>query len=394
MNEIAHRIDGGKLTFLFSGIVNTTNAPVLEPQIRQIVAELQPESVVLDFGQLEYITSAGLRMILRLKQDVDNTKIINAQPETYAVLDMTGFTEMMEVEKALRVLSVEDCEVIGQGANGQVYRIDPETIVKVYRNPEALPEINRERELARTAFVAGIPTAIPYDVVRIESGGYGTVFELLDATSFAALLIRKEKTMDEIAEMSIQLLKRIHSKTVRPETMPDMKAVALEWAGFMKDYLPAEQYRKLYALVEAVPRDTHMLHGDYHLKNVMYQNGEVLLIDMDTLCFGHPVFELAGMYNAYCGYCCVDPGEEERFMGISREDARVFWEKSLRLYLGTEDPARAAEVENKAKIIGYTRIMRREIRRGGLNTENGRMLIGYCRKVLEELLPAVDTLLF
>ena len=55
MNEIAHRIDGGKLTFLFSGIVNTTNAPVLEPQIRQIVVELQPESVVLDFGQLELL---------------------------------------------------------------------------------------------------------------------------------------------------------------------------------------------------------------------------------------------------------------------------------------------------------------------------------------------------
>ena len=298
------------------------------------------------------------------------------------------------MEKAYRVFSVEGCEVIGQGANGKVYRIDRDTIVKVYLNPDALPEIHRERELARTAFVAGVPTAIPYDVVRIEGGGYGSVFELLNATSFAKLLIRKEKTVDEVAQMSVRLLKLIHSKTVKPGSMPDMKEVALNWAGFLKDYLPEDEFAKLHALIEAVPQDMHMMHGDYHIKNVMLQNGEVLLIDMDTLCCGHPIFELASMYNAYCGYCAVDHSIVETFLGIDYETACAFWKKSLQLYLGTEEEERFREVEDKAKIIGYTRIMRREIRRNGLNTESGRAVIENCRKVLKELLPKVDTLLF
>ena len=68
---------------------------------------------------------------------------------------------MTEVRKAYRVISVEGCELLGQGANGRVYRIDPDTIVKIYLNPDSLPEIQRERELARLAFVAGVPTAIP-----------------------------------------------------------------------------------------------------------------------------------------------------------------------------------------------------------------------------------------
>ena len=121
-----------------------------------------------------------------------------------------------------------------------------------------------------------------------------------------ALLIRGEKSVDEVVQMSIDLLKLIHSTVVKPDSMPDMKAVALDWADFLKDYLPAEQYEKLHALVEAVPDDNHMMHGDYHIKNVMLQNGECLLIDMDTLCHGHPIFELASMYNAYCGYSEVD----------------------------------------------------------------------------------------
>ena len=231
-------------------------------------------------------------------------------------------------------------------------------------------------------------------MVRIEGGGYGSVFELLNAVSFAKLLIRGEKTVDEVAEMSVKLLKLIHSKIVKPETLPDMKAVALDWAGFLRDYLPAEEAEKLYALVDAVPQDMHMMHGDYHIKNVMLQNGEVLLIDMDTLCHGHPIFELASMYNAYCGYCVLDHSIDEKFLGIRYETARSLWRKCLSLYLDTEDEARIQSVEDKAKIIGYTRIMRRTIRRGGLETEDGKALIEYCRAVLSELLPKVDTLLF
>ena len=382
------------LVIAIAGQVDSATAPQMEEKMRGILKDHPKNSIVLDLDKLDYTTSAGLRVILRLKQDVDDTRIVNAHPEVYDILDMTGFTELMDVEKAYRVFSVEGCEVIGQGANGKVYRIDRDTIVKVYLNPDALPEIHRERELARAAFVAGVPTAIPYDVVRIEGGGYGSVFELLNATSFAKLLIRGEKTVDEVAEMSVKLLKLMHSKTVKPGTMPDMKAVALDWAGFLKDYLPAEEFKKLYALVDAVPQDMHMMHGDYHIKNVMLQNGEVLLIDMDTLCHGHPIFELASMYNAYCGYSALDHSIDEKFLGISYETACSFWRKSLALYLGTEDEDRIRSVEDKAMIIGYTRIMRRTIRRNGLNTEEGRAVIDHCKAVLGELLQRVDSLLF
>ena len=382
------------LTISFEGKIDSLNAPKVEEELEAILAKYPAEEIILDCDKLEYTTSAGLRVILRLKQKVDNTRIINVHPEIYEIFDMTGFTEMMDIQKAYRVVSVEGCEVIGQGANGKVFRIDRDTIVKVYLNPDSLTEIHHERELARTAFVLGIPTAIPYDVVRIESGGYGSVYELLNAVSFAKLLVSGEKSIDEVAEMSINMLKLIHSKVVKPEKMPDMKQTALNWASFLKDHLPSDQFEKLYALIDAVPEDMHIMHGDYHLKNVMYQNGECLLIDMDTICRGHPVFEFASIYNAYCGYSALNHSQVENFLGISYETAQAFWRKSLELYFGTTDDAVLQSIEDKAKIIGYTRIMRRSIRRDGLNTEAGRAEIGHCREVLAELLPKTDTLLF
>ena len=394
MANVKFDVDNGSMTIHLIGRLDTMTAPAVEKEIQAAREKNAPNRILVDCSKLDFISSAGLRVILRLKKAVRDTKIINVSPEVYEILDMTGFTEMMEVKKAYRTVSVEGCEVIGSGANGKVYRIDEDTIVKVYLNPDALPEIHRERELARTAFVLGVPTAIPYDVVRVKDGGYGSVFELLNATSFAKLLIRGEKSVDEVVQMSIDLLKLIHSTVVKPDSMPDMKAVALDWADFLKDYLPAEQYEKLHALVEAVPDDNHMMHGDYHIKNVMLQNGECLLIDMDTLCHGHPIFELASMYNAYCGYSEVDHSISQSFLGIPHETAVEFWNKSIRLYLDGADEEIVKAVEEKAMIIGYTRIMRRRIRRNGLNTEEGRREIENCRQHLAELLPRVDTLVF
>lgn len=394
MDNVEARFENGVLNLILHGHIDSKNAPEVEADITALREEHDGAPIVVDCSDLEYISSAGLRVVLRLKKACADLKLIEVSPEVYEIFDVTGFTEIVDVEKAYRVISVEGCEVIGQGANGEVYRIDPDTIVKVYYNADALPEIQRERELARTAFVKGIPTAIPYDVVRVGDG-YGSVFELLNAASFAKLLATGEMSLDEAVQQSVDLIKQIHSTLVDPETMPSMRDVAIDWAEFMRDHLEPELAEKLVELVSGVPEDNHMMHGDYHIKNVMLQDGEVLLIDMDTLCHGHPVFELASAYNAYCGYSETDHSISESFLGIPHEMSVEFWDKFLRLYLDNAPEERVRDVEEKAMIVGYTRMMRRAIRRGGLDEDPlGTPEIRNCRAHLEELIPKHDTLLF
>lgn len=381
------------LTISLTGRVDSSNAETVEAEIRAICQSDSAQALVLDAEDLQYISSAGLRVILRLRKSDPTLKIVNVSSEIYDIFDMTGFTEMLSIEKAYRRLSVEGCEVIGRGANGEVYRLDPDTIIKVYLNPDSLPDIHRERELARKAFVMGIPTAIPYDVVKVGDG-YGSVFELLSAKSFAKLLIADPEQLDLCVKLSVELLKKIHGTELKKGDMPDMRAVALGWADFLADYLPAEQYEKLHSLIAAVPDDNHLLHGDYHIKNVMLQNGEALLIDMDTLCLGHPVFEFASVFLAYVGFGEVNREEAEQFLGIPYELGVEFWKKTLRLYFGTDDDARCQAIEDKARIVGYARLMRRTIRRTGLNSPEGQAVVEICRAQLAQLLPRVDTLCF
>lgn len=391
MATISTDLKQDTLHIKLTGSIDSSNAAEVEREIAEKRSGVACSNIVLDFADLGYISSAGLRIVLRLRKEFPELSIVNVSSDVYEVLDMTGFTEMVDVRKAYRVLSVDGCEAIGRGANGKVYRIDSDTIVKVYNNPEALPEIQRERELARTAFVLGIPTAIPYDVVRVGEG-YGSVFELLDAKSFAQLLSGGEKSVEEIAQMMAELLRQIHGTVVREGSMPSMRDIALGWASFLDGHLPEDTYAKLYALVEAIPEDMHMMHGDLHIKNVMYQNGEALLIDMDTLCHGNPVFELGSIYNAYQGFSLTDRNIVKKFLGVDYETCTELWQRTLSLYLGTDDPERFAEVERKAEVIGFMRLLRRAIRRNNDGDMDER--IAAYRSKLIELVDEVDTLLF
>ena len=157
------KIDNNLIVSL-EGRLDTNTVSELENEISDLNGI---ESITFDFENLEYISSSGLRLMLKCKKEIDNTKIINCNPEVFEIFNITGFAEMMQVEKAFRKISIENCKKIGEGFFGNVYRIDSETIVKVYKIPDSLDLIENERKLAKKAFVMGIPTAIPYDIVKV-----------------------------------------------------------------------------------------------------------------------------------------------------------------------------------------------------------------------------------
>ena len=389
--DVTYRIDKDIIYIAVEGRIDASNAAEAEEKIFGIKNDNPGKHTVLDADKLEYISSAGLRVILRLRKEEPKLAIINVAPDVYEVFDMTGFTDMVTVEKAYQRMSVEGCEFIAKGANGAVYRYDAETILKTYFAKDALPEIKQERENARKAFVVGINTAIPYGIVRVGDG-YGTVTELLNATSVTKLIRNNPDDMSEAAKYYIDMLKSIHAIEVEDGEVPDMKETALAWADFVAPHLPEEQGKKLRALVEAVPKQNTLMHGDYHTNNIMVQNGEPLLIDMDTLCMGHPVFELGSMFNAFIGYSELDHQVTMDFFGYTHETAEKFWDMSLKMYLGTEDEEVCRNVAEKAMIIGYTRMLRRALRRP--DEAESPAKIARCQEMLAKLLEKTESIYF
>ena len=389
--NVTYRTDKNILYIAVEGRIDASNAAEADEKIFNIKRANEGMHTVIDADGLEYISSAGLRVLLKLRRGDPGLAVINVDPEVYDVLDMTGFTDMITVEKAYKRMSVEGCEFIAKGANGAVYRYDDETILKVYYSKDALPEIQQERESARKAFVLGVSTAIPYGIVRVGDG-YGTVTELLNAVNVTKLICDDPVNIEKPVDYYVDLLKSIHAVEADEGAFPDMRETALSWAAFVSEHIPAEQGKKLCAMIEALPKQNTLLHGDYHTNNIMVQDGEPLLIDLDTLCVGHPVFELGSMYNALVGFADIDRNVIKEFMGYDSDTAKRFWDMSLKKYLGTDDESVCASVAEKAMIIGYTRLLRRAVRRP--NEKDSSAMVAHCKKMLAALLEKTDSLYF
>ena len=388
MKKIEFRTDKDILYISLEGRIDASNAADVETEINEIRKANQGLHTVLDADALEYISSAGLRIMLRLRKEEPKLAIINVSPEVYGVFEMTGFTEMITIEKTYRRINIDNCEFIAKGANGAVYRYDNETIVKQYFNRDALPEIMQERENSRRAFVLGVNTAIPYGIVRIGEG-YGSLTELLNATSVTKLIRANPDDLTQSVAYYIDAIKEVHAIETQPGDLPDFKKWVLEWVDFLENYLDDIHAKKMRSLIEGIPDSNFIIHGDYHTNNVMVQNGEPILIDMDTLAVGHPVLELGSMFNAFVGFGEVDREGSESFFGFDTETAHRFWHLSLARYLGTDDENEILDAENKAKIIGYMRLLRRCLRRDADETT-----INHYKTNLIKAIDKVDTLVF
>lgn len=390
MKEVRVEINDGMINVWLSGHIDSANAEEVKSELFGKIGDAAGP-VTVDASGLEYISSAGLRILLQLRKKHAELHITDVSPEVYEIFDVTGFTQMMDVSRAYKKVSIDGCEVIGKGANGTIYRIDKDNVVKVYNNADALEDIQHEREVARLALILGIPTAISYDIVKVGDS-YGSVFELLNARSFSKILETEPERIDWCVSEYVELLHKIHDTEVPEGKLPDMKKTALGWAKFMKDHLPEETGSKLVKLVEDVPYSNHMIHGDYHTKNVELTNDEVLLIDMDTLAVGDPVFEFASIYNALIGFYELNHDGVVEFQGFSYDTSVTFWNKVMAAYAGTDDAAVIESLSDRARIIGYTRLIRRSIRRGGLEDEQRKKEIAHWTEELIGLVSRIDCL--
>lgn len=350
------------------------------------------DEIILDAEKLNYISSIGLRIILKIKKEYPKTKIINCSNQVYEIFDMTGFSQMIDIKKRYREISIDGCEIIGEGAYGIIYRIDPETIVKVYKNPNSLEEIIRERENARKAFILGIPTAISYEIVRVGNL-YGTIFEMLDAKSFA-LLLRDGEDLEKLVIESVKLLKLMHNTKDINNDLPNKNEEVIDWAIYCKKYLPKNIGDKLVKLMKEIPKENTIIHGDFHVKNLMSLKDQVLLIDMETISVGHPILELACSYSIYEGFECLDPKNPEKFLGIPRKQCREFFDLTLKYYFSDLNDGQIEEIKKMIKVICYTRLLRRQIKHFGLNDNKSKASIEFCKNYLIENIPNINKLYF
>ena len=319
----------GEATLMLCGRLDTAVSSQVSADINQLLVTAGTiQHLTVDAGQLEYISSSGLRILLMLAKRFKDFSIKDVNPEVYDVLNMTGFTKMMTVERALRQLSIEGCEMIGVGGVGTVYRLDDDTIIKVFREGTTMDEVRKEITMSKEAFVMGMPTAISFDVVRVGDQ-YGLVYELLHAHTLSACLKQAPERMDELARKYADLFRQMHQIQVPADSsVPDALAHERSQVLHIRRYFPQESIDLLLQILDAVPSGRSLLHLDLQAKNVMLQGEELMLIDMGEMGYGHPVLDLAHAYSALVLFV----GDYDKTIGIPRELGNELWNRAINYY--------------------------------------------------------------
>ncbi len=93
-----HSLEKDVLTLFLEGELNSFNSEDVEKEIEEILKTNSFKSIVLDLKDLTYISSAGLRIIIRLKQQCDNTSIIHTPKDVLNIFKMVGFTSILKID--------------------------------------------------------------------------------------------------------------------------------------------------------------------------------------------------------------------------------------------------------------------------------------------------------
>ena len=362
-------LGNGILTIELSGRIDGNNSDEIAEKLSSNIEGQEFESLHLDAQKLEYISSAGLRVLLKIKKDTNKpVHILNVSDEVYDIFNVTGFTDILTVHRMPHEISIIGCKIIGRGTFGTVYRLDNDRIVKIFNtNREvAYERIEREKELAKEVFVQDIPTAISYDIVKAGSN-YGIVFEMLEAFSLRDYLSEHPEEMDEMTSKVANILRRIHHAKIDKYKLGSMKQMLIEMFGVFSSFFSEDELNRLTGLFEGVPECETLIHGDFHPGNIMVtKSGELVLIDVGDISTGHPFFEFFNMYPSFLLWQEVGFGAEDVKKDIMRalntstpeETERVsksmeeYWKGLLRHYFASADEKQIAKIEEYLKAIG------------------------------------------
>ena len=374
----------GKLICV-AGRADVMAADALSKQLQNLHLRYPDEELIFDLVGVEYISSVGLRAFLRLFKAHKKIRLTDVSPEAYEIFNVTGMDTFMPTEKAMRRISAKGCIKLSEGANGEVCRMNEDTILKIYRPGMSFEEIRTELDAAKVAFKLGLPTAISFDIVRVGDR-YGAVYEMLKARTLADLIREHPEKMAEYAEEMAEVLKSMHAVSVTEDT-PGMgerkKDEARRRLRRDAPYLPKDSIEEVEAWLDKMPDSDRVVHGDCHAKNLMVDiGGEVFIIDMDSMGRGQPLFEFAALYTSYVGYMEVNDDEERqlRITGMSSEMGMQLWRSLLQAYFPEEEERKS--IEAQSALLAHVRIMSHYIKAQDQGS------IEICQRLITDLLPA------
>lgn len=336
----------GMLAIRLSERIDTSNANAIEREIQGLLESYPGTTgISVDAEGLKYISSAGLRILLGFKKKMNHVELINVNRDVYDILDMTGFTNLVGVSRAMRAIGIDGLPCIGHGATAKVYRLNEEQIVKVFEPTISFDMVENEFRCTKAAFTAGVPAVIPFEIVR-SGESYAVIYELLECLSLPDFIHQHEGEKPAYIQRYVDFVRDLKDYKIDRALLPSMKENYHALIAQVADSLEPQEEKAYHSLIDRIPDGDSFVHGDCHMGNIMVQNGEFVLIDMASVGYGDSFFELFNVYSPYHFIVENMPaGAVADMLSFSPEECTQIWE------VFWDDYSRGWKEEDKALVL-------------------------------------------
>lgn len=338
-------VNGGALRIVLPEKLDSSNSEEVKTAILEIRANSQEGTLILDASKTRYVSSAGLRVFLYLKKKEDDLLVDQISNEVYEVFEITGFDKVLSYTRVLRKMTVDNLETIGRGASAIVYRIDPDTIVKVFSKDMQLNAIKLELDKAKKAFLSGIETAISYDIVKVGDQ-YGCIYEMINASTLSEIVFSDPEKEAEYVPIYAEFMKKMHGIELDPADFSGVREKYNKYLALLSTKLDENTCEIIKKLLEAVPESNTFVHGDFHPKNVMFQENKPILIDMGEVSYGHPVFDIMSFGVLAVMSSILTDEVAVPLAGMTCEQIRRVWMQFLTGYFEVKDSAELEKINS------------------------------------------------
>ena len=338
--------------FFPEGRIDADSSAVFEKEITSALEKNPDHLPLFDMAGLEYISSAGLRVLLKIAHRYSKKlRIVNVPEEIFEVLMTTGFTEVFNVYKvndtslskdkadkySVREVDVSEYKHIYGDNVMDTYLTGEDTSVMLYHENVSLELIRKNKSKSEISLKAGVPVLISYDIVSCGER-FGIVFENIKNSE--SLIIKMQNDKAHLADYAAKLAlwtKKIHSIDADHTKLESADKMILMLYNRLKStaILKPVEYDSLTKVIKNAPDSTSYCHNDLTPHNILANGDEYIAIDAYMAAKGHAIHDLA----SFAWYFKFLPqlGIDSQAVMFTDSEKELIWSTFLKTYFGTDD---------------------------------------------------------
>ncbi len=181
-------------------------------------------------------------------------------------------------------------KLIAHGRTADVYVWDDGHVLKLFKNWFDLENIEYELRIARAVHDSGVQTPAVLELIQINRR-HGLIYERARGISMLGLFRRKPWKLFTYARLLAGLQAQMHERIFDADVPTQRQR--LQYEINQADILPASLKNSLLKVMDSLPEDDRLCHGDFHPDNIMISGNDAIVIDWIDASRGNPLADVA-----------------------------------------------------------------------------------------------------